>query len=277
MVDTISESLNSILENIPIDYELVIVDESHDGSREIINSISTDNPIQKIFISNIGLSASRNLAVEKATGDIVLTHIDMDDWYDSRYFEPLVELYIKIKQNNGGRDFWFSCPNFNITSRKSYLNRYKLRDLPIGAGEREYRWRVLMTGDYIGIDINENISERIKKSDRKDILSRVARTFNLIVGLFQIGYSFERVLREEVLTDARPYHSSLFVLVVVPFAYIVSNFRRSLNSDVPEEKEPLDSWISRNTYQLEELQQKYNIDPDMDINSLVTSGQPRYD
>ncbi|WP_394349455.1 glycosyltransferase [Halorubrum halophilum] len=34
MSDTIKESLNSVLEGIPSDYELVIVDESDDGSKK---------------------------------------------------------------------------------------------------------------------------------------------------------------------------------------------------------------------------------------------------
>lgn len=268
MEDTICESLKSILENIPDDYELVIVDESDDDSREVIKSLKVKNPIKTIYVSNYGYSASINRAVEEASGNIVLTHVDMDDWYDSRFFEPFVELYIEIREERGGENFWFSCPNFNITGRAAYLERYKLKDLPIGAGEREYRWRLLMSDEFVGVDIDKKISSRINLSERKTLLSRMERTFNLIVGLFQIGYTLERVVKEEILYSSRPLHSKLFTLIVIPFAYIVAQSRSSVESNVPEDGEPLKTHLSRNTYTLNELQERYSTESHSKIISL---------
>lgn len=271
MADTIAESLQSILANIPNHYELVIVDESDDDSRRIIDELDVDNQIKKIYVDDLGLSCSRNLAVKKASGDIVITHVDMDDWYDSRYFEPFVELYMEIKNAKGGEDFFFSCENFNITSRGAYLDRYELRDLPIGAGERDYRWRAIMSGEFINVKINENISGRIKLSDRKNMCSRANRTVRLLIGLFQVGYTTRRILNEEIFIGDRPVHSQSFMLVILPYAYIVSIFKTSVGTDIPNHRNSLDEEIEQNTYTIPELTEKYNINRELKICSLVSS------
>ena len=162
MEDTIKESLTSVVEHVPSDYEIIIVDESADRSREIIEEFKSKNRIEKVYVKEMGYSRSRNLAVEEASGDLVITHVDMDDWYDSRYFEPFIELYVRIREARDGNDFYFSLPNFNITSKELYLKKYKLRDLPLGPGQRDYRWRAITAEEYIEIDINETISERLQ-------------------------------------------------------------------------------------------------------------------
>lgn len=269
MSDTVAESLKSILKNCPDHYEIVIVDESDDGSREIIDGLDIKNPVNKIYEDGLGLSRSRNLVVEEASNEIVITHVDMDDWYDSRYFEPLVELYSRIREARGGDDFFFSCPNFNITGKETYLEKYKLRDLPIGVGERDYRWRVINHGDLIWLKLDKNVSRRIKLSERKTIVSRIKRSYLLIRGLFQIGYSVRRVVKEEVVRENFSWYSSLFKLILVPIAYIASRFRDSVDTNIPKDGESMREKIDQNTYTVQELQQKYGISQDMKINTLI--------
>lgn len=269
MVDTIQESLNSIVENIPPEYELVIVDESDDGSREIIDELDIENPVKKIYAEDLGLSRSRNLAVEEASGDIVITHVDMDDWYDSEYFDPLVELYVRIREARGGDDFFFSAPNFNITGRKSYLRNYKLKDLPIGVGERDYRWRVVLAEEYLQVKIDKKISGRISLSDRKTVRSRAKRAFNLIEGLFRIGYSTQRILQEEVLDRDYPVYSQLYKLAILPAAYVTSQFKSDIESAVPQGGDSLAREIDRRTYTVSELCNKYNIKETLKINTML--------
>lgn len=269
MEDTIRESLGSVVEHIPNDYEVVIVDESDDDSRTIIDELDIENPVKKIYVEDLGLSRSRNLAVTEASGEIVITHVDMDDWYDSRYFEPFVELYVRIRESRDGRDFFFGCPNFNITSREAYLERYKLRDLPIGPGERDYRWRAILSDEFIRVEIDENISERLKLSNRKTIPSRARRAFNLIEGLFTIGYSVRRVLDEEVFDCGDPYYSQLYKLVILPIAFVTSQFNDDVDSGVPRFGDSLASKMKQRTYTVNELQNKFDIDDDLKIKTLI--------
>lgn len=270
MEDTIHESLNSILEHIPDDYELVIVDESNDNSRGIIDSIRSENKLTKVYVSDLGYSASINRAVKEANGDIVLTHIDMDDWYDSRYFEAFIQLYVEIRESKG-QDFWFSCPNFNMTGRSAYLRRYKLKELPLGAGEREYRWRIVTSGEFKRVSIDKKISERITMSKRKNIVSRVRRTYGLLRGLFQIGYTIRRVVAEEGLSENRPWYSKIFILTILPVAYATSVFYDSVNSSVSNEGQSLQDQLDKNTHTVTELQEIYDIEGNLEIDSLLNA------
>ncbi|WP_226929176.1 glycosyltransferase family 2 protein [Halorubrum halophilum] len=272
MADTIRESLDSVVEHIPSEYELVIVDESDDGSREIIDELDVENSVKKMYVDELGLSRSRNLAVEEASGDIVITHVDMDDWYDSRYFEPFVELYVRIREARKGRDFFFSCPNFSITSNGAYLERYKLKDLPIGPGERDYRWRAITADDYIRVEVDDDVSGRLKLSDRKTITSRATRSFNHIEGLFSIGYSTRRILDEEVFGHFGrdfPYYSKIYKLAILPIAFLTSQFKQDIESPVPRDGDSLASEIDRRTYTVSELQDRYDIEETMKINKLL--------
>jgi len=269
MADTIYESLRSVVEHAPSDYEIVIVDESDDGSREIIDEMDFENPLRMINAEDLGLSRSRNLAVKEASGDIIISHVDMDDWYDSRYFEPFVELYVSIREARGGEDFLFSCPNFNITGRESYLDNYKLKDLPIGPGERDYRWRAITSEEYVTVTVDANVSGRIKLSDRKTICSRARRGFNHMVGLFLIGYSVRRILDEEVFRDVDPYYSPLFRLAILPIAFVISQFRPGVDSAVPRGGDSLSAEIERRTYKIGELRERYDIEEPMLIDSLL--------
>jgi glycosyltransferase involved in cell wall biosynthesis len=273
MVDTIQESLNSIVENIPPEYELVIVDESDDGSRKIIDELDIENPVKKVYAEDLGLSRSRNLAVEEASGDIVITHVDMDDWYDSEYFEPFVELYLRIREARNGKDFFFSPQNLNITSRNAYLEKYKLKDLPIGVGERDYRWRVVMADEYIRVKTDKKISGRLTFSDRKTVWSRAKRAFNLIEGLFRIGYGTRRILQEELLERDDPVYSQLYKLAILPVAYVTSQFKQDIESAVPQDGNSLSREIDRRTYTVSELHDKYDIEETLKIDTMLGSGE----
>lgn len=271
MEDTIKESLDSVVQSIPDDYEIVIVDESDDCSRDIINGFDTKNQLKKVYVENLGYSRSRNLAVEEASGEIVVTHVDMDDWYDSRYFEPFIELYIKIREAKNGNDFYFSLPNFNITSKEAYLQKYNLRELPMGPGQRDYRWRAIAADEYIEVDIDEKISGRIQFSDRKTIISRARRAFKQLEGLFIIGYTIRRILFEVVLREGDPLYSKIYKSAILPIAFVTSLFKQNVDTPIPEDADTLASEIDRRTYTVSELQDKYDIEQPMKINTLLNS------
>jgi glycosyltransferase involved in cell wall biosynthesis len=269
MADTIEESLRSVVEDIPEEYEIVIVDESDDGTREIINDLEIPNPINKIYVDDLGYSRSRNLAVEKASGDIVLMHVDMDDWYDSRYFEPFVELYERIREARDGRDFWLSCQNFNITGRKAYLDRYELKDLPLGPGEREYRWRLVTADEYFQVDMDETVSGRIQLSERKTLSSRAKRAYKHIEGLFTIGYSVRRIVGEEVFGRGDPLSSQVYKLAILPIAFVTSQFQEDVDTAVPEGGGSLASEMERRTYTISELRDTFDLEEKLKLDAMI--------
>ncbi len=78
------EALNSVLEQTYTDWELLIInDNSNDSSDEIINKFmdQCDKIIYIKNVDNLGVATSRNIGIDKATGEFV-AFIDCDDiWY----------------------------------------------------------------------------------------------------------------------------------------------------------------------------------------------------
>lgn len=276
MADTIEESLSSIIEELPENFEVVIVDQSTDGSKTIIEDVSSASGLEfkTVFADHpLGVGHARNLAVCEATGDIVITHVDADDWYDSRYFPAFVELYLAIREERGG-DFFFSCPNMNISSKAYMKSNYLLSSLPIGANEKEYRWKAYRNGDFVGLRLNEETSGRIKLSERKTIWSRIRRTYTRHLGMYKIGYGPRRILEEDVRLRSWPLYSRLFRLALIPIVWFHSLFVTEIASS-PVPGKTLPEALAESTYELDALKETYDLGDDGRIDELVADGESR--
>ena len=79
----IESVINQTFRNIEI---IVIDDGSTDGTTSIIRRYSKkDRRIVPIYKKNSGVSDSRNIGIDKFTGDYVF-FLDSDDWIDEDYF-----------------------------------------------------------------------------------------------------------------------------------------------------------------------------------------------
>lgn len=85
-------TLNSILRQEYVHWELILVDDgSTDASGKICDEYTLkDNRIRVFHQKNKGVSAARNFALDKISGDYV-TFIDSDDWIDSKYLYHFIE------------------------------------------------------------------------------------------------------------------------------------------------------------------------------------------
>jgi|GEM_PF-5281279 len=273
MADTIEESLTSITRDLPESFEIVIVDQSNDGSTQIIEDVSERTDLSFSTISTeypLGVGHARNLALCAASGDIVITHVDADDWYDSRYFPALVELYLMLRQRRGD-DFFFSCPNMNISSKDHMMANYLLTSLPIGANEKEYRWKAVSNDDYLGLTIDRTVSERIKLSERKTIWSRMQRTYRRQLGMYLIGYSSKRIVEEDIFLRSWSLHSKAFRAVLLPFTRAHALLRTPL-CDAPSSDAPLPQLLEQNTYTLAELWGNFDLGEATAIANLTDEG-----
>lgn len=274
MEDTIEESLKSITENLPQNFEIVIVDQSTDESNEIIEDVASESDLDFIKLHTefpLGVGHARNLAVCEATGDIVVTHVDVDDWYKSEIFPALVELYLDLREERGS-DFFFSCPNMNISSRKFVKKNYLLTSLPIGANEKEYRWRACRNGDFLQLTVADDVSGRIKLSGRKTVMSRMKRTYARHLGMYKIGYSTRRIVKEDVIDRSWPLYSRLFRMAILPFVWFHSLFVGKI-CHAPLDGKTLSETATESTYELKDLKQKYDISRDLTIDDLVNESE----
>lgn len=270
MADTIEESLTSITRDLPENFEIVVVDQSTDGSRAIIEDIAerSDLPFKTLHTEYpLGVGHARNLAVCEATGDIVITHVDADDWYDSEYFPALAELYLLLREQRGG-DFFFSCSNMNISSREHMKGEYLLTSLPIGANEKEYRWRALNDDDFLELRLPADVSGRIKLSDRKTLFSRMQRTYRRHLGMYMIGYSTRRIVEEDIVLRSWPLHSRLFRAAILPLVWFHTLFKAPL-CNAPSTDLSLQEYIARHSYTFDELREEYDIESATRIRTLI--------
>lgn len=88
----ISECLYSLIQQSYPHIEIIAVDDgSTDNSLSILNKISTtDNRLKVFFQPNQGVSATRNFALSKATGEYIM-FVDADDWIDVSTIEECLQ------------------------------------------------------------------------------------------------------------------------------------------------------------------------------------------
>lgn len=86
------ESIDSVLKQTYLDFELILVDDgSPDGCGKIIDEYANkDDRVIAIHQKNAGVDAARNNAIGRATGKYI-AFIDSDDAYEKNYIERLVE------------------------------------------------------------------------------------------------------------------------------------------------------------------------------------------
>ncbi|TLX66576.1 MAG: glycosyltransferase family 2 protein [Thaumarchaeota archaeon] len=93
-VDTIEESLRSILNQIDERFEVIVVDNaSTDGSQDYLYKMEYLNKI-RLFTESCSRGQGRQIALDKSWGDYIIAYFDMDDVYKPRLKE-FVDLYHK--------------------------------------------------------------------------------------------------------------------------------------------------------------------------------------
>ena len=121
--------LNSLLNQSYKNWEAIIIDNNSTDSTLSIISQYNDSRIRVHLIENNGIIAkSRNLGIQKATGEWV-AFLDSDDWWDnnklsrcSNYFKcGYAVIYHKLEINNGQ----ITQRKRNLYSRKSKKNFFK--------------------------------------------------------------------------------------------------------------------------------------------------------
>lgn len=86
--------LNQTYQNLEI---IVVEDGSTDNSKKVLEKYSNNDKIKLIYNKkNSGLSYSRNIGLENATGDYI-GYIDSDDYVDLDYYEKLMQAIIDNK------------------------------------------------------------------------------------------------------------------------------------------------------------------------------------
>lgn len=90
--ESISISLDSLLKQTDLNFEVVIIDDgSKDGTREVVEKYtSIDNRFKYNYQTNGGVSAARNKGINVSQGEYIC-FLDSDDFYENSFIEKMVK------------------------------------------------------------------------------------------------------------------------------------------------------------------------------------------
>lgn len=136
-INTIEACLTSVLSQTYLPYEILLIDDcSSDDTVKLANKLLSNHAIKYEIIQkekNSGPGVSRNLGIEKASGDYIV-FLDSDDWYELNFLE---------------------------------LVREALEAMPSDIVLTAYQ-KVYDTGKVVKVWLNENL---LSKSEKRDILA----------------------------------------------------------------------------------------------------------
>lgn len=128
----LKEAVASVFAQTYQDWELLLVDDgSRDGSSQIAQNYAKENPFKVRYIEheghqNLGMSASRNTGIRKASGEFIAL-LDADDvWFPTKLEEQIriFEAHPDSAMVYGNNQFW-----------KSWSGNSEDKDYQLDAGE----------------------------------------------------------------------------------------------------------------------------------------------
>lgn len=149
MAKTIERSLRSILDQVGMKYEVIVVDGgSTDGSLQILRRLSVEYDRLRVVCTTetaaTTLGADRNIGVKIADGNHVLVQLDADDEFDP-VIDDFVAIYEELRTHREA-DFFLSGHGINIAPRALLLSYGPYRP-QIDRREDADLWRRLLANE----------------------------------------------------------------------------------------------------------------------------------
>jgi glycosyltransferase involved in cell wall biosynthesis len=153
-LNTIESSLNSVMSQLGQEYQLVIVDESTDGSQDRILELQKKwkDRIKVIFLEKKdqrGIGYARNVSIIEAEGKYCVMHIDCDDIWQP-HINDFVQVFLEIEKFIGP-NFLLAGHQINVARREFLLSIGPYRSVEHGE-DRDLWMRLAKRNQYIPID-----------------------------------------------------------------------------------------------------------------------------
>ncbi|UWG48129.1 Glycosyl transferase family 2 [Halanaeroarchaeum sp. HSR-CO] len=277
MVDTVAQSLTSILDQIGSEYEVVVVDDgSTDGSEEILKRLENVYENLKIdfHAGNENHGEARNHAVQLAEGEYIIGDIDADNVYCPS-IEEFVKIYHQIED--------VKEENFMLLGTGIYIApRQLLIDIPyrsIGYGEDRDLYRRLLAKDAWLSLSHRGISAEIGYHD--SIIDWITNGVETISNQFRSGVHLLPYLKwaaEEMVgkrTRISKVRGAMHLSVAIP-AYV--NSMRFEKLKTPENFQDIGKFkekVVENHMTLSQMEDRFGISVDRE--SLRATGKWLYD
>lgn len=262
MVNTVEESLRSILNQLDDRFEAVVVDGgSDDGSFRVLQRLSDEYPVLRIICTSEtdhqGLAAERNLGVEEARGKHILLQMDADDQYDP-VIKDFIYVYERI-QEGFERGVYVSGKNINAAPRSFLLSHGPYRE-GIHRGEDTDMWRRMIADDAFVQLEHERLCESIGYNPGKRQL--ISNRLSEIEGDLRSGVPVRSRWRRAI--GVSEWRMALLELLLIPIAWIRT--LRGTHYSLPDgwENRDVTTQLKREAMTIPELNEREHICIDYD-------------
>ena len=123
----LDEALQSVLEQTYSNWECIIVNDGSADDTEIVanNWVEKDKRFRYLFQNNSGLSSSRNLGIENASGEFILP-LDADDKISNQYLKLAL---IAFQEDNSLKVVYAKAEKFGLENGLWELRPFSKRNL----------------------------------------------------------------------------------------------------------------------------------------------------
>lgn len=277
MAETVEESIRSIDSLVDDRFEIVIIDDSSDGSRAILRRIEGElHRVRLVEGSNENIGEARASAVDHARGEYVLHQLDADDKYTGGIID-FVTIFHQI-ESQVQFDPFLSGQHIHMGSR-SLLRKVNYRSLGYNE-DRDFWRRMIIHGSFIGIR-HKPIRESIGYG--REGIEKAATRFEAIVTQFRSGITLSSylvwLLKKPFTVRLRDWQvllSIAFNLAAAPLAFVIAS--RAGIYELPEEYSDMskaETALRENIMTLSEIESHYGID--IDRSKLSETGRDIFD
>lgn len=230
--DTLERSLRSVLSQLTDDFEVIVVDESNDGSREILTKLQAEHSnLRNIFLEvdkKRTIGDARNISIQNARGEYCIMHIDCDDyWYP--YLSEFTKLFISLERILE-KDMLIAGHQINIARRSFLLTHGPYRSVEHGE-DRDLWMRLAKQGLYQPIDhvpFFYRMDIGLGKTKKKALLRTYWSVRDEIRGGITISNYLNQLFQRDLVSNMR---TRFLRVVLYPFALLSSKSRTKLSSN----------------------------------------------
>ena len=188
MNDTLQRCLESVLQNINEQFEIIVIeDSSTDGSLETLQYLSKLNPKLRVISlapdKNRRLGHTRNLSIREAKGEWCIFHIDTDD-----LIGPFIEDFVKIIEvlnTKLNQDYLFSGKQIHMGKRDFLLTHGPFKNIYRGE-DRDLYQRLALTNQWIALT-HERFIHRMNRPKKKLIYKTIWDSWDQMVTDMQMS------------------------------------------------------------------------------------------
>ena len=165
---TIEKSIKSVLNQIYIDWELILIDDgSTDNTIEIVKKIIKDDKRVRIYHQeNKGPGVARNTGISKAIGEYVV-FIDSDDYFPENFLKditlkietnPDVIFLNMIREDEKGKiKKIINVKKFSKYNKEELLNFVITGKIPWGASSKVVKRDIIKNNGFLDLDVGEEL------------------------------------------------------------------------------------------------------------------------